>query len=127
MSKGGSIMEKEMICIGCPLGCNLIVKVDGEEILVSGNTCPNGEKYAKEEISNPARIITSTVEVKNGELTRVSCKSQRAIPKDKIFDVMKEIRKKEVVAPVKIGDILIENVCDTDINIIATKNIKKEV
>ncbi len=113
---------KEMICIGCPLGCNLTVTIDNDDIKVSGNTCPNGERYAKNEITNPVRIVTSTIDVINGE--RVSCKTKEAISKSKIFDCMKEIRKAKASAPIKIGDVLIENVADTGVDIIATKNVK---
>ena len=117
---------REMICIGCPLGCNLTVKIDGEDIEVSGNTCNNGVVYAHNEIKNPTRIVTSTVKVLKGDIERVSCKTETAIPKSKIFDCMAEIRKKKVDAPVRIGDVLIENVAATGINVIATKNIEKE-
>jgi len=117
---------KEMICIGCPLGCNLSVKIDGENIEVSGNTCANGEKYAKNEISNPTRIVTSTIKVLGGKGERVCCKTINAIPKGKIFDCMEEIIKAKVNAPIKIGDVLIKNVCGTDIDVVATKNIEKE-
>ena len=115
---------REMICIGCPLGCNLTVKIDGENIEVNGNTCPNGERYAKDEITNPTRIVTSTIKVLDGSEVRVSCKTERAIPKDKIFACMDEIKKTKVKAPIKIGDVLIQGVAGTDINIIATKNVK---
>ena len=115
---------REMICIGCPLGCNLTVKIDGENIEVNGNTCPNGERYAKDEITNPTRIVTSTIKVLDGSEVRVSCKTERAIPKDKIFACMDEIKKAKVKAPIKIGDVLIQGVAGTDINIIATKNVK---
>ena len=113
---------KEMICIGCPLGCNLTVTIDNNNISVSGNNCPNGERYAKNEITNPVRIVTSTIDVLNGK--RVSCKTANAIPKGKIFDCMKQIREAKVKAPIKIGDVLIKNVCDTGVDIIATKNIE---
>jgi len=112
----------EMTCINCPMGCPLTVTIDGENITVTGNTCPRGEAYAKDEVTHPTRIVTSTIRVLGGE--RVSCKTERAIPKDKIFDVMKEIKNTTVNLPVSIGDVLIKNVCDTGINIIATKNIK---
>ncbi len=110
-----------MICIGCPLGCNLTVTIDNDDIKVSGNTCPNGERYAKNEITNPVRIVTSTINVINGD--RVSCKTKEAISKSKIFDCMEEIRKAKVSAPIKIGDVLIKNVADTGVDVIATKNI----
>lgn len=112
---------KEMICIGCPLGCNLTVTIDNDDIKVSGNTCPNGERYAKNEITNPVRIVTSTINVINGD--RVSCKTKEAISKSKIFDCMEAIRKAKVSAPIKIGDVLIKNVANTGVDVIATKNI----
>lgn len=110
-----------MICIGCPLGCNLTVKIDGENIEVSGNTCPNGQRYAKNEITNPVRIITSTIDVFNGK--RVSCKTKDALPKGKIFDCMKEIRAAKVKVPIKIGDVLIKDVAHTGVDVVATKDI----
>ena len=111
----------EMICIGCPLGCNLTVTIDNDDTKVSGNNCLNGERYAKNEISNPVRIVTSTIDVINGD--RVSCKTKEAISKSKIFDCMKEIRKAKVSAPIKIGDVLIKNVANTGVDVIATKNV----
>ena len=116
---------KEMICIGCPMGCNLTVKIDGENIEVSGNTCNNGVVYAKNEVTAPKRIVTSTVKVIDGKGERVSCKTFEAIPKGKIFDCMDEIRKCRVNAPIKIGDVLIHDVAGTGIDIVATKNIER--
>lgn len=116
-------MEKrELTCINCPMGCLLVVSIDGDNITVSGNTCKRGENYAKAEVTNPTRIVTSTILTSNG--LRVSCKTEKAIPKDKIFEVMKEIQKARCTIPVSIGDVLIENVANTGINIVATKNIK---
>ena len=113
---------KEMICINCPMGCPLTVTIDGDNISVTGNTCPRGEAYAKDEVTHPTRIVTSTIRVLGAE--RVSCKTERAIPKDKIFDVMKEIKNTKVAMPITIGDVLIKDVCGTGVNVIATKNIK---
>lgn len=112
---------KEMTCINCPLGCQLTVTIDGVSIEVIGNTCPRGETYAKAEITNPTRIVTSTILVNNGK--RVSCKTASPIPKAKIFEVMDAIKKVRCNAPIDIGDVLIENVCDTGIDVVATKKI----
>lgn len=112
---------KEMTCINCPMGCQLTVTIDDNDIKVSGNTCPRGETYAKDEVLHPTRIVTSTIEVNNGQ--RVSCKTKLAIPKDKIFDVMKEIKNTKCSAPIKIGEVLIKDVCGTGIDIVATKNV----
>ena len=118
-------MEKvNLICIGCPLGCPLVVEMEGREVVsVSGNTCKNGEKYAQKELTNPTRIVTSTVRVVGGTLGMVSVKTSSDIPKGKIFDCVKALKDVEVIAPVKIGDVIVENVAGTGVNVIATKNV----
>ena len=112
---------KEMTCINCPMGCALTVTIDGDDISVTGNTCPRGAAYGVTEVTNPTRTVTSSIKVIDNN--RVSCKTDNPIPKGKIFDVMSKIKETRVNAPVKIGDILIENVCDTGVNVVATKNI----
>lgn len=119
-------MEKrELICIGCPLGCPLTVTMEGGEITVAGNTCKRGEIYAKKEVTNPTRVVTSSVPVKDGVIAMVSVKTKEDIPKDKIFACMEEIRKACVAAPVQIGDVIIENCAGTGVAVIATKNVEK--
>ena len=113
-----------LICIGCPLGCPLTVEMEGEAVKsVSGNTCPRGDAYARKEMTNPTRIVTSTVRVAGGRLAMVSVKTASDIPKGKIFDCVKALKDVEVKAPVKIGDVIVENVAGTGVNIIATKNV----
>ena len=113
-----------LICIGCPLGCPLTVEMEGSEVKsVAGNTCPRGDAYAKKELTNPTRIVTSTVRVAGGKLAMVSVKTESDIPKDKIFECVKALKDVEVIAPVKIGDVIVENVAGTGVNIIATKNV----
>ena len=115
-------MEKrELTCINCPLGCLVTVELDGENIIdISGYTCPRGKAYAEREVTNPTRIVTSTVKVTGGKAERVACKTSCDIPKDKIFDVMREINAAEVQAPVVIGETLISNVAGTGADVIAT-------
>ncbi|MBR5301711.1 MAG: DUF1667 domain-containing protein [Clostridia bacterium] len=113
-----------LICIGCPLGCPLTVEMEGNEVKsVTGNTCPRGDAYAKKELTNPTRIVTSTVRVAGGKLAMVSVKTESDIPKGKIFDCVKALKDVEVTAPVKIGDVIVENVAGTGVNVIATKNV----
>ena len=113
-----------LICIGCPLGCPLTVEMEGSEVkAVSGNTCPRGDAYARKEMTNPTRIVTSTVRVAGGRLAMVSVKTASDLPKGKIFDCVKALKDVEVKAPVKIGDVIVENVAGTGVNIIATKNV----
>lgn len=117
-------MEKiNLICINCPLGCPLTVEVDnGEVVSVTGNTCPRGVTYAQKEITNPTRIVTSTVMVEGGKSAMVSVKTKEDIPKGKIFDVVKALKGVVVKAPVKIGDVIVPNVAGTGVDIVATKD-----
>ena len=112
---------KELICIVCPRGCRL--KVD-DDLNVTGNFCPRGAQYAKDELTDPKRMITSFVRVKNRKDTVVSVKTSTAIPKGMIFEVMEEINKVGVDAPTHIGDVAIANVLGTGADIIITKNIE---
>lgn len=116
---------RELTCIGCPLGCQLTVKINGDEITVTGNHCKRGDTYAKKEVTNPTRIVTSSVRVENGEIPRVSVKTASDIPKAKIFDIMQEIKNLVVTAPVVIGDVVISNCAGTGVEVIATKNVAK--
>ena len=97
---------------------------NNEVVSVTGNTCKRGDVSARKEVTHPTRIVTSTVRVENGEIAMVSCKTQNDIPKEKIFDIMKEINKVTVKAPVKIGDVLINDVAGTGVNVIATKDVR---
>ena len=99
----------------------------GTEIVnVSGNTCKKGDEYARKEVTNPTRIVTSLVKVKNGNIAVVSVKTKEDIPKSKIYDCIKELKNIEVEAPIKIGDVILSNVAKTGVDIVATRNIYKK-
>ncbi len=115
-----------LTCIGCPLGCAITVEMQQTEILsVSGNTCRRGEQYARKEVTNPTRIVTSSVPVDGGRAhtAMVSCKTACDVPKDKIFDVIACLKTVRAHAPVKIGDVLLKNAAGTGVDIVATKNV----
>lgn len=117
---------KELICIGCPLGCNITVDFDDErhEVRsVTGNTCRRGEIYARKETTNPTRIVTSSIPVSGGDMAMVSVKTESDIPKSRIFDVMDAIHHASAKAPVRIGDVLVHDVAHTGVDIVATRNI----
>ncbi|NMV82262.1 MAG: DUF1667 domain-containing protein [Erysipelotrichia bacterium] len=113
---------KELICILCPRGCRL--QVD-DDLNVTGNFCPRGIIYAKTEMTNPTRVLTSTVKIKAKNAVRLSVKTSQAVPKVKMFDCMRELDKVMVEAPIHIGDVVIHNICDTGVNVIATKDIEE--
>lgn len=112
-------MKKELTCIICPRGCALTV--DTEAMTVTGNNCARGVKYGIEEATHPVRTVTSILRVSNRHDMMVSVKTAEPIAKEDMFKAMEVIRGATVTAPIKIGDVLIPNVCGT--NIVATKNI----
>lgn len=113
-----------LTCINCPLGCALEVTLeDGEVISVTGNTCPRGEAYGKKEVTNPTRVVTSTVRVKNGVRSVVSGKTRKDIPKDAIFAITDALTHVEVTAPVRIGDVLVKDIADTGVDFVATADL----
>lgn len=116
--------RRELICIGCPMGCPLSVETDeGEVISVTGNTCPRGDSYARKEVTNPTRIVTTTVRVTGGVQEMVSVKTKTDIPKEKIFDCVKALKNVQAEAPVRIGDVILQNAAGTGVDIVATKNV----
>lgn len=115
---------RELTCIGCPMGCTVTVTMEnGEVTAVTGNTCPKGDAYARKEVTNPTRIVTSTVRVTGGTAPMVNVKTSSDIPKDKIFDCIEAIKDVTVAAPVKIGDVILTNVAGTGIDMVAARNI----
>jgi len=120
------IKEKRITCIVCPIGCKILVKSRGKLIEnLDGNKCVKGIEYAKNEALDPRRMLTTSVLVRDGEWPLVSVKSSQPVPKDKVFKILKEIKKIKLNAPVKSGQIILKNVANTDSNIIATKTVKK--
>ncbi len=116
---------RELTCIGCPMGCQLTVSMENGEVTeVKGNTCQKGDIYARKEVVNPTRIVTSTIRITGGDKERVSVKTASDIPKEKIFEVMKDIDAASVSAPAHIGDVLIKDVAGTGVDVIATREVK---
>lgn len=112
---------KSLICILCPRGCHL--NVDENTYKVSGNQCPRGAKYAPAELTNPVRVVTSTVAIKSEEYKVCPVKTSDAVPKAKIVEVLKIINNLQFSLPIKRGEILLENIADTGVNLLATKTL----
>lgn len=116
--------KKELICIGCPMGCPLTVTLSGKEVTeVTGNTCQKGDVYARKEVTNPTRIVTSTVKVSGGTAPMINVKTKTDIPKSKIFECIEALKGVTIKAPVSIGDVVIENAAGTGVPIVAAGNV----
>ncbi|MEG0780844.1 MAG: DUF1667 domain-containing protein [Oscillospiraceae bacterium] len=112
----------ELICIVCPKGCHL--KVDEENnCAVTGNGCPRGAEYGKIELTSPTRVLTSTVRCTGGALPRCPVKTDRPIPKPLMFDAMRVLDGIHLQAPIRSGQIVAENICNTGANFVATRSL----
>ena len=112
----------KMICINCPKGCELDVAVDGGSVAVTGNACPKGETYARSEVTNPTRMVTGLVRVA-GMRKPLPVKTKSAVPKPKIDAVLFAMHQATVQLPVRIGDVVIRNVAETGVDLVATANM----
>jgi len=119
------MVDKEIICIVCPMGCQMLVSGDGssEGWAVSGNACGRGEKYGIKELTDPTRVLTTTVKLKGGRCKRLPVRSDAPIPRERIFDCMKALNSVEVEPPVHIGRIIVEDILGTGANIISARSI----
>ena len=114
-------MVRELTCIVCPRGCTLRVEIEeGKDLIVTGNACPRGVQYAIDECTHPMRTITTTVRAEDGSVIPV--KTDRTIPKEKMFECMVEINKAVATLPAHVGDVVIENVLGTGANVVITAN-----
>jgi len=117
----------EITCIVCPLGCRISVTTSGKTVkCVEGHTCKQGLMYARSEALNPCRMLTTSIFVDNGEWPLVSIKTTKTVPKKQVFSVLEQIKETRVKAPVTCGQILLKNVCNTGIDVVATKTVKKK-
>lgn len=117
-------MDKELVCITCPLGCRIRVKIDNNIVTnIVGNLCKRGEAYAKQEALQPMRILTGTMKSNESDKP-FSVITDKAIPKDKVLECAMELKKHKPTLPIHAGDIIIKNILNTNSNIIATSNLE---
>lgn len=117
--------QKELVCIRCPVGCLMSVTYNPDGSLhVTGNSCKRGEEYARKELTNPTRLVTSTVRIKGRNHQVLPVKTKEDIPKGKIWACMEALKQIEAEAPISIGDVILADVAGTGVDIVATKHIK---
>ncbi len=117
-------MEQMITCINCPVGCRMTVQLSdaGEVLSVSGNTCPRGEKYARQECTLPLRMITAVIPAA-GSPVPLSVKTASPVPKEKIREIMDALSRAQVSAPVRAGDVILPDVLHTGVDVIATRDV----
>lgn len=116
--------KRELICIGCPMGCPMIVTLEGGTVQsVEGNTCKRGDDYARREVIAPMRMLTTTLPVLGGDRATVVVKTNGEVPKALLLDCARALRDVKVTAPVKFGEVVVKNILDTGVDVIAVKEV----
>ncbi len=118
-------MIKNIICTECPKGCHVTVELDGESIKsITGNSCEKGEKYAREEVKNARRIITSTVRAEGLSINMVPVRATKPILKEKLFEAMDIIKSTTLAKPVKAGEVIVPDFTEKGIDLVATRDVE---
>ena len=119
-------MKRTFTCIVCPNGCEIDAEYEGSRVIsVTGNLCPKGKTYVTQELVDPRRTIATSMRVDGGELPLASVRLTSPIPKDRIFDVMAEINRHSLTAPVAIGDVAVPDILGLGSDVIVTKNVAR--
>lgn len=115
--------QNRLTCIICPMGCNIEAEFsNGKLINIKGNLCKRGKEYLINELTNPVRTITTTIRISNGNMLPV--KTDKPVPKEKVFDCIKAINQKTISLPINIGNVIIKNIEGTGANVVSTKNMR---
>ncbi|MDO4616071.1 MAG: DUF1667 domain-containing protein [Lachnospiraceae bacterium] len=113
---------KHLICITCPKGCHLQVD-ENKDYAVTGNNCPRGAEYGRNELLHPVRVLTSTVRITGAAIPRLPVKTDKPLPKERMFDCMELINGLLVQSPVQVGQVLAEDLFGTGVNLVACKTL----
>ena len=115
-------MDKSLICIGCPRGCRLKITINGEEITVTGNSCPRGATYAKQEMTNPRRVVTAVIHTTSQVLPWLPVKTNAPLPKGNIAPLLNRLYGMTITPPIRCGDVIIEDIDGTGVGLVATES-----
>lgn len=118
------VETRSFLCVSCPIGCPLSVDLEGGKFsMVSGNKCPMGASYARNEVANPLRLFTSIVQVESGVLPVCPVRSENPVPLNRIMDIAKALAVVKMRAPIRIGQVILADVCGVGVNIVATRDL----
>lgn len=112
---------KELICVTCPKGCRL--QIDEQTLKVSGNTCPRGAIYAQNELTDPKRVVTTTVAISGAALPRCPVRTTAPVSKGLMIDIVKELKNFHLTAPVKVGQVVVQNILGSGADVIVTREL----
>ena len=114
-----------LVCINCPKGCELNVEYENSEYIVSGNSCLRGREYGISEMKEPLRNVATTIAIESNYYDRLPVMTSAPIPKRRVMDIVRVLKDVKVKAPIKINQVIIENIYGLGADIIASKTIRK--
>ncbi|MBS3766339.1 DUF1667 domain-containing protein [Candidatus Bipolaricaulota bacterium] len=118
--------KKEYTCVACPKGCTVEVEFEDDEIKdISGYSCAKGEDYVKSEFHDPRRILTTTVRISGAKYPRIPVRTETGVPKDELDCCLDKLNAVDLEAPVEVGDVVIEDVCGTDISVVTSRSLER--
>lgn len=116
---------REVTCIICPFGCRARVVLEGNKaVSVKNVECPRGEKYAISEVTAPVRDFFTTVKIEGAKVPVLPVRTTKPIPKDRIMDCSQALSKVVVKAPIRLGDVVVKNLLNLEVNVVSTRNLE---
>ncbi len=117
---------KEYTCTACPKGCTVEVEFEDDEIKdISGYSCMKGKDYVEDEFHDPRRILTTTVKIRGAKYPRIPVRTETGVPKDELDCCLEKLNQVELEAPVDVGDVVVDGICSTDINVVTSRSLDK--
>ncbi len=119
--------EHEIVCVSCPVGCQIKVQIEGGKLTrLEGHRCPRGEAYARQEALEPKRVLATSVKVEGGACPLTSVRTDRPVPKERLTELMKEIKRLTIKAPVEIGQVVAPDLLGTGADLITTRAVARD-
>lgn len=118
-------VQEKVICVTCPKGCTLTVTREGQTIVKVDNGCKRGHEYARQELTDPRRMVATSVRIKNSLHPLLPVYTSAPFPKPRIPELLAILREVEINAPVSLDQTILTNVLETGIDIHASKEMKK--
>ncbi len=120
------MVEKKLICVICPVGCEIRASIEGGEVKeIRDFRCAQGEEYAREEFTSPSRILTATVQVKNSSIAQLPVRSDKPLPREKLEKAMFQLAGIIMAPPIKEGQLIIKDILGTGANMVASRDLEK--
>jgi CxxC motif-containing protein len=116
---------QKVICVTCPKGCTLEVNKEGDTVVSVLNGCKRGQEYAKQELTDPRRMVASSVRIQGSIHPLLPVYTSAPFPKPRIPELLRQLRAVDVIAPIKMDQVILHDVLGTGIDVLASREMVK--